>query len=192
MGLELSPSQVKVVLTDKFGNGGHDLSAAPYVENMLGWHVSGRYYQIDTKRKPDRPIPLKMYFSSTDYDDLNMGLPDTSKMRAPSQLAVYAIGQLIDPNLRMEHSAISENQFRNFRNGDTLSAKNWVLEEHGNFFSATVSVNELGAGGVGSGGEGRGVRSPVSHSLSGLLLCSEFGKCRAKMDHAQGKQHACI
>jgi len=155
-GVELIPEQVRVVLTPGYGDQAHDLSAAPYVENYMGWYTSSRYFQIDTKHMPDLSMPLRTYFNETDVKDLNISLADSLEMQSSKQVAVFTLSSGIDPNPSTRHSGSLPADFLDYKNGLEPGNKTWQWQDHNGFYSATFLVDKLGAGGIGSGGEGKG------------------------------------
>lgn len=162
-GVELYPGQVQVVITTGYGEEAHDLTAASYAENIFGWYTASRYYKIDTKHKPTGNIALRTYFNETDIQDLNVSLADSMKMQGNKQVSVYTLGPQVDPDILLSHATAQPGDFKGYKHGTEPSEKLWAWQDEGGFYSATLLVDRLGSGGVGSGGEGRGygARYPV-------------------------------
>ena len=156
-GAVVLPQEVKVVLTDNFGNGAHDLtSIAPYAKNTFGWYVMGRYFEIRPSKQPDQPLPVRFYYNTTDWDDLSAAISPRA-MAGHEQLIFYGLPLNANANPGEGHASVAESDYKEYKFGNNPGLGSWISQPVNQFFSATFLVDSLGAGGGGTGGEGLGI-----------------------------------
>ncbi|MEM7374723.1 MAG: T9SS type A sorting domain-containing protein [Bacteroidota bacterium] len=154
-GLVLPPGEVKILITEGYGNGGYSLGGvAPYVANELGWHVMGRCFWTNPIVQSNDSVLVRFYYDDADVSDLGHAL-SAGGMEEPNMI-FYTLEQGLNPDPRLGHEGVLAEQFSEYRTGDQPNMRQWKWDTHGTFRSATFAVKELSSGGGGTGGDGLG------------------------------------
>lgn len=156
--MELSPSDVKVVLTDRYGQGGHDVSNAPYVQNPNGWYVMGRYFDVTPSVQPDANVGVRFYYTDSDFADMQLAVEGSGSGNTLSEhqsLAFYKINEL-DPNPVNGHLNIPLENYIQFFAGENASLNTWKYAQYNEFHVSEFEVNSFSGGGGGISGNGDG------------------------------------
>lgn len=153
--LDLDPQEVSMMLTDGYGQGGHDLSdSAGYADNFLGWHTTGRYVRLARPLQVDQPLLVRTYFDQQDLADLWEAVP---ALAGTDHLLVYHLDGQSEGDPRDLHRSVAAGDYREFFPADSLAPQRWVSSTHGNYYGATFQTKELRVIGTGSGGDGQGL-----------------------------------
>lgn len=180
LGVELIPEQVRVSIAPEHGSSAYDMSDADYAENMHGWFVGSRYFHIDTKHVPSSPLEIRSYYSGKDFEDLNLSLDSERKMEDDRRLSIFTIGPTANGNPEEGHASVNNDVFRAYRKGTEASAETWKWVDHGRYRSASFLVEELGFGGIGSGGEGLGYGPGYPVAFKSFYFTQNLGSVELK------------
>jgi hypothetical protein len=153
-GLLLSPDEVRMVLSEAYGQGGHDLSGAGYVSNYLGWHVSARYLDLHPSQQPKDSVLLRFYYTATDLQDIGAQLRRPLESEQRMILFSGAPGVSLDP--QAGHAGIGHEDLREYTNALQPGLRNWSWLGTPSYRAASFWASELGDVGLGSGGDGVG------------------------------------
>lgn len=157
--MQLEPSQVRVGITPAHGNGGHDLSAAPYVSRQDGWYVMGRYYDVSPTVQPAEAVSVRFYYDDTDFQDVQQAVaasPVPGTLDSHTALVFYKIsGHNPNPALD-QHAGVMPAQFTELFHAGTPSPTAWTYQSLGGYHQAEFQVLSFSGGGGGSNGRGDG------------------------------------
>lgn len=155
--MELTPNQVKLGITNQYGNNGHDLSAAPYVSNTDGWFVMGRYFDVSPTIQPSSPVAVRFYYDNTDFQDVQQAVANSAaagNLTSHDKLVFYKISQ-VDPNPDAnQHNNVVPANYKQFLHDPTPSGTRWTYANMGAHHRAEFMVNNFSGGGGGSNGLG--------------------------------------
>ncbi|MEO1415636.1 MAG: hypothetical protein AAFW00_10170 [Bacteroidota bacterium] len=173
----LGPEDVTLYVTGSYGQGGHDVSYnAPYVENVQGWHVMGRYVKLTPTTQPDDSVEIRFYYDDQDFEDMRTAI-EPNTLDGHERLMFYCISKETEANPSLLHINIDAPSYQEFAHTQfSFSAdKGWKGNAFDQYRSATFYVSQLHAIGGGTGGYGMsyGARYPVS--LKGGLRASQQG-----------------
>lgn len=166
-GVDLQPEDVKIVVTEGYGETGQNLSDAPYVNNPKGWFAMNRYYEISSLIQPTDSVTLRFYYTGKDFNDLNTAIAP-EELASHKDMIFYTLSPNQNPDLLAGHETVSSPNYREFRNTEKNEPGSWHDAAFGRYFSAVVKVDTLGSGGMGTGGEAlrTGATYPVNIHLN--------------------------
>jgi len=162
-GAVIEPSQVKLILTDKYGAGGHNLSeTGAYVENVFGWHVMGRYLEVNPTQQPENSLTVRFFHSEGDLEDMAAQTPDPAAFEV-EKLVFFSMDNGINSNPVSGHSGVEVENYREYFSGEDVSLKTWISEFYADGYTVELAVPNLGtiSGGTGGEGLGYGARYPI-------------------------------
>ncbi|MDX2287148.1 MAG: M43 family zinc metalloprotease [Bacteroidia bacterium] len=169
-GGRLRPAGVKMVITSRYGQGGHDLSqTAPYARNFNGWHTAGRYLVLTPDAQPQGPVAVRYYFDETDWSDLRQSMANASTA-APENLVVYTVSAGVNPAPDSGHAQVEDTQYYEYLPGPQPSLyEHRITSDAAGRYTAEFLAGQLRSGGIGTGGDGlgSGARYPVPILLEG-------------------------
>lgn len=154
IGLGLDPDQVQMVVTAGHGQGGHDLSDAPYVQNKEGWYVAGRFWTLAPDVLPAGPARVRVYLNDQDMDDLRSRVAGMTTDTLP--LTVFRMGT--DPDPVQRHSSAAADRWTEFA-AEALATgdRAWKLVPLDDYYALELNLSNWDGLGVGLSGEGKGV-----------------------------------
>lgn len=171
--MDIAPEKVSVTVTESFSTIAHDLSDAPYVNNPEGWFVAGRYYSVDVSGVDS--VWTRFYYTDRDVKDINQALAPRS-VSSHEELIFYSFGSDLDPALENGHTGVSPDRYDEYLNLGKRGLQYWKEAGFGQYFSATILLDSLGSGGIGSGGDalGSGATYPRVLELKGNQNLTEI------------------
>ena len=141
----------------KIGNGSGcvDLSTSNYVTNPNGWFVMNRFYDVTVESQPSSSQNVKMYYSSTNYNDV-AGAGCASGLTGQQDLTFYKVTTGIDPDPNSgSHATMSTPADINFLDhGSTPSTTIWNYSSFGSDHCAEFQVASYSGGGGGGASSG--------------------------------------
>ncbi|MDX2249860.1 MAG: M43 family zinc metalloprotease [Bacteroidia bacterium] len=168
------PSEVKVVVTEGYGEKAHDLSEAPYVNNPNGWYAMNRYFEISAEKQPSDSVTIRFYYTSKDFNDLNTAITPRS-LASHKDMIFYTLSPDQNPDLTDSHSTVQASGYQEYRNTEKNEPGSWHDAAFGRYFSAVIRVDSFGSGGMGTGGEAlrTGATYPVAIHLKANQVFEE-------------------
>ncbi|MEZ4824683.1 MAG: M43 family zinc metalloprotease [Bacteroidia bacterium] len=170
-GTVLLPGDVKIVVTEDFGNNGQNLSDAPYVRNPKGWFAMNRYFELSPAVQPEDSLTLRFYYTSKDFNDLNKSIAP-QVLPSHKDMIFYTLSPGQDPDITKGHETVTTPHYREYRNTEKNEPGSWHDAPFGRYFSAVVRLDTLGSGGMGTGGEAlrTGATYPLQLHLNALQV----------------------
>lgn len=146
------PASIQMVVTPAYGQGGHDLSQAAYVENTSGWFSTGRYLDIAPGLNGQNLI-MRLYYDSQDLIDLDQALIPQLR-QGPLDLTPYTIQTKADP--ADGHLAVDPATFQWYEAHARGPVPQWAVWQDTGVQATVLEWNGAQTVGLGSGGLGRG------------------------------------
>lgn len=166
------PSDVTMYLSDQYGEGGYDLSQAPYVQNESGWFVGNRYWRVALKEEIRDSILVRVYFDQTDLSDLQKSAGGFSVGIPP--LTFFRIGT--DPDPALGHQEATGSSWQEFYMNTLGAPQSWVLKEYDQYFGAELYVKNLDGLGMGTSGDKKGVGPTYPSPITITESSQQFGQ----------------
>jgi len=135
-------------VTSHVASGSVDLSNAPYVTSA-DWHVMNRTWNLATSTQPTTIVPIRTYYSVSDYNDL-VAAPN-STVTAHTDLHFYKINNGKDELLSNGHASVTSADYEEFVHGT-----GWTYSSYGGAHRAEYSVSQFSGGGGGGNTNGVG------------------------------------
>jgi hypothetical protein len=149
-----NPARIRVVVTSGYGQGGHDLSDAPYADNLTGWYSTGRYVQATPALyAPD--LAMRLYYDAQDWADLDDALAPR-RLRDVAALSPWLLrdGREADPSTG--HAQVASDRLIWYDAWGRDGVPSWVAWQDAGLQAAVLRQDSIGAAGLGSGGLGLG------------------------------------
>ncbi|MEL6674321.1 MAG: M43 family zinc metalloprotease [Bacteroidota bacterium] len=185
---EITPDQVKVIVTGKRGDGGHEMSQiAPYVKNVFGWQVMGRYFHVTASAQPASPLMARFYFDEIDIQDMSQAV-DPTLSAGKEEVSLFLLAPGVNPDPASGHEGVTEAQYSEFAYGQSPGFETWAFDAEAGFFSATFLTDSLGAGSLGIGKEGHGMGAMYPTPIEELRAKQSFGRLKLEWKTTQEKE----
>lgn len=174
--LSLPPQGVSMDVTEGYGNGGHDLSAADYVANPLGWRVAGRYWRFQPDQLPTDSVQVRIYLDQLDLLDL---MPPAISLPAEQwPFTVYRMAA--DPDPQQGHAGVTPAGWSEYAPQRLSGPTRWHAIDLGNYFAIELQLADLDGLGIGISGDEQGIGPTYPARLEAFEGTQELGQIQLK------------
>lgn len=168
----LLASDVSMIVTPSYGNGGTDMSDAPYVQNEEGWFVANRYWKLSPTVAGGDSLKVRVYFSEKDLDDLE-AIAGSIPVGVPP-MTVFRIGTDADP--LNGHKEVTADKWGEFAVAQPGAGAVWQMQDFGGYFGAEFVLDQLDGLGIGISGEMKGLGPTYPANMTILDASQELGE----------------